>query len=160
MTGDFDLVYTSIGVLCWLPDVTRWARVVASLLRPSGTFFIRDDHPMLMTLDEDTASGLKVTQPYFQTDQPLTWEDETSYISTPGAPPIQHTRNHQWNHSLGEIVSALISAGLTIDHLEETPYSAWCPWPHLMVQEPDGRYRLQDAPDRLPLQFAIKARKR
>ena len=50
VSGNFDLVYTSIGVLCWLPNIARWAQVIASLLKPGGTFFIRDDHPMFMTI--------------------------------------------------------------------------------------------------------------
>lgn len=158
--GDFDLVYTSVGVLCWLPNIAGWARVVASLLKPGGTFFIRDDHPMFMAIGEDVSDGLKIEQPYFQQDSPMTWDYEGSYVEAPeSAPPITHTTSHEWNHSLGEIVSALIDAGLVIDRLEEIPYSAWCPWPELMTQEPDGRWRLTDNPDRLPLQFAIEAHK-
>jgi len=155
--GDFDLVFTSLGVLCWLPDIARWGRTVASLLRPGARFFIRDDHPMFMTIGENVSQGLRVEQPYFQTEQPLTWEDEGSYVdSAPGSAAISHTRNHQWNHSLGEIIMALIDAGLTIDLVDETPYSAWCPWPELMVRDEHG-FRLRDAPERLPLQFAIAA---
>lgn len=157
--GDFDLVYTSLGVLCWLPDVDSWARVVASLLAPGGRFFIRDDHPMFMTIGEDVSDGLRVEQPYFQQEQPLTWEDEGSYVEAAAdAPSVAHTRNHQWNHSLGEIVTALLHAGLVIDALEETPYAAWSPWADLMVNDEGGRgYRLRDHPERLPLQFLIEA---
>lgn len=156
--GDFDLVYTSLGVLCWLPDVDSWARVVASLLTPGGTFFIRDDHPMFMSIGDDVSDGLRVEQPYFQSDKPLTWEDEGSYVEkAASAPAIAHTRNHQWNHSIGEIVTALLRAGLIVDALEESPYSAWCPWPDLMVAEEDRGYRLSDRPERLPLQFVLQA---
>lgn len=157
--GDFDLVYTSLGVLCWLPDIDSWARVVASLLARGGRFFIRDDHPMFMTIGEDVSNGLRVEQPYFQQDRPLTWEDEGSYVeATDDAPAVAHPRNHQWNHSLGEIVTALLRAGLVIDALEETPYAAWSPWPELMVKDEGGRgYRLRDQPERLPLQFLIEA---
>lgn len=157
--GDFDLVYTSLGVLCWLPDVMGWARVVSSLLRPGGMFFIRDDHPMFMTIGEDVSNGLKVEQPYFQASEPLTWEDETSYTHTDGAPRIEHATNHQWNHSLGETITALIKAGLVIDEVGETPNSAWCAWPDLMTQNRDGFYQLREAPERLPLQFTITAHK-
>ncbi|WP_350258379.1 class I SAM-dependent methyltransferase [Scrofimicrobium sp. R131] len=156
--GQFDLVYTSLGVLCWLPDVDRWAQVVASLLRPGGQFFIRDDHPMFMTVGEDVSQGLKIELPYFQREQPCTWESEYSYMPVPeGTPPLTHRRNHQWNHSLSEIVTALIRAGLVIDVLEESTWSHWCPWPELMVREADGRWRLRDNPDRLPLEFVIEA---
>lgn len=157
--GHFDLVHTSLGVLCWLPDIAGWARVVASLLAPGGTFFIRDDHPMFMTVAdprEDLPGVLSIEYPYFEVEEPSTWEDDGSYVEAPDAPRIRHTRNHQWNHSLGEILTSLIQAGLVIDSVEETPYSAWCPWPELMVQE-EGRWRLRDDPARLPLQFAIKA---
>ena len=159
VSGDFDLVYTSIGVLCWLPDVVQWARVIASLLKPGGTFFIRDDHPMFMAIGEDVSDGLKVEQPYFQLDTPMTWDDDSSYVDTPGAPRIAHTTNHQWNHSLGQIITALIDAGLVVDGVEEFTYSAWCPWPGLMEQHADGMWRLREQPERLPLQFAISAHK-
>lgn len=161
VTGMFDVVYTAIGVLCWLPDIDEWAQVVASLMKPGGMFFIRDDHPMFMTI-ADVAPGsdapLIVEQPYFQQEEPLTWEDETSYVTAENAPQIQNTRNHQWNHSLGEIISALINAGLQINQVEEVPYSAWCPWPDLMVKEKQG-WRLRDHPERMPLQFTITATK-
>ncbi len=124
VSGDFDLVYTSIGVLCWLPDVVQWARVIASLLKPGGTFFIRDDHPMFMAIGEDVSDGLKIEQPYFQLDTPMTWDDDSSYVDMPGAPRIAHTTNHQWNHSLGQIITALIAAGLVVDGVEEFTYSA------------------------------------
>ena len=156
--GEFDLVYTSAGVLCWLPQVRGWAEVVAKLLAPGGTFFIRDDHPMFMAIGEDVSHGLRIEQPYFEMPDPLTWEDEDSYVTTPGAPKLTSPRNHQWNHSLGEIVTALIDAGLTITALEETPYSAWRPWPELMVEDSRG-FILRDNPERLPLQFAITATK-
>ena len=136
VSGNFDLVYTSIGVLCWLPNIARWAQVIASLLKPGGTFFIRDDHPMFMTIGEDISDGLKIEAPYFEQDAPMTWDDDSSYVDFPDAPRITHTTNHQWNHSLGQIVTALINAGLVIDELEETPRAAWCPWPELMEQDP------------------------
>lgn len=157
--GDFDLVYTSLGVLCWLPDIDSWAKTVTSLMKTGGTFFIRDDHPMFMSVGEDVSSGLRVEQPYFERSDPLTWDEDGSYVDAPGAPRIVHTTNHQWNHSLGEIVTALIKAGLTIEEFGETSFSAWCPWPDLMVQVPDGRWQLRDDPERMPFQFAITARK-
>ncbi len=157
VAGDFDLVYTSLGVLCWLPDVEGWARVVASLLRPGGRFVIRDDHPMFMTIGDDLGEGLRIEQPYFQRSTPLTWEDAGSYVDAPaGTDAIRNRVNHQWNHSLGQIVTALIKAGLVIDVLEESPYSAWCAWPDLQVRE-GARWRLREDPDRLPLQFMIAA---
>ena len=100
--GSFDLVYTSLGVLCWLPDVTAWARVIASLLRPGGRFMIRDDHPMFMTVGEDVSEALRIEQPYFQRRDPMTWDEPGSYVEAPAdAPEFAHVVNHQWNHSIG-----------------------------------------------------------
>lgn len=157
VTGTFDLVYTSIGVLCWLPDVAAWARVIASLLRPGGRVLVRDDHPMFMTIDEDVSDGLRITQPYFERPEPMTWDDAITYVEAPAdAPAIAHGVNHQWNHSLGEILTALLEAGLRIESFAETPRSAWCPWPELMVRDGDT-WRLREAPERLPLQFVVTA---
>ena len=102
VTGDFDLVYTTLGVLCWLPDVDLWARVVARLLRPGGRLVLRDDHPVFMAVGDDTSQGLTLHEPYFQQEEPMTWEKEDSYVEAPeGAAPITHTRSHQWNHAVG-----------------------------------------------------------
>ncbi|MDO5672676.1 MAG: class I SAM-dependent methyltransferase [Actinomycetaceae bacterium] len=158
--GSFDLVYTSLGVLCWLPDVNAWAEVISSLLKPGGTFFIRDDHPMLMAIGEDTIHGLVIEQPYFQHITPITWDDDQSYVTPPAdAPPITHTRNHQWNHALSEIITALLKAGLILDSFEETTYASWCPWPDLMELDEKHGYYFKDHPERLPLQFVIQAHK-
>ena len=157
--GSFDLVYTSLGVLCWLPDVASWGRVVASLLNPGGRFVMRDDHPMFMALAEDVSGGFTLGQPYFEQAEPLTWEDEGSYIDiSASGHRVHHTVNHQWNHALSEILMALINAGLVIDHVEETTTSAWCIWPDLLEPCPEG-WRLRDRPERLPLQYAIAAHK-
>lgn len=111
---------------------------------------------MFMTIGEDVSQRLSAEQPYFETPEPLTWDDEHSYVTTPDTPALRNTTSHQWNHSLGQTVTALIRAGLTITALEEFPYSAWCPWPDLMIETADG-FRLRDNPERLPLQFAITA---
>jgi len=155
--GDFDLVYSSIGVLCWLPDIAAWARVVASLLRPGGRVLLRDDHPMSMTIGEDVSEGLRIEQPYFERELPMTWDDAVTYVEAPEhAPAIAHGVNHQWNHSIGEILTAVLSSGLVLDSFEETPLSAWTPWPELMVPDGPG-YRLREAPDRVPMQFVLTA---
>lgn len=155
--GSFDVVCTSIGVLCWLTDVAGWAGVVASLLRPGGRFVVRDDHPVLQTLGDDTSRGLVIEQPYFERAEPSTWDEPVTYIeASPEAPRITHGINHQWNHSIGEIVTAVLDAGLVLDSFEETPCSAWMRYPDLM--EPHGPgYRLREGWDRVPMQFVLAA---
>ena len=144
VAGSFDIVYTTLGVLCWLPDIEAWARVVASLLRPGGRLLLRDDHPAFMAVGDDVAHGLTLHEPYFQQPEPMTWEDDGSYVTVPdGTAPIAHTRSHQWNHAVGEILTALLRAGLVLDEVAETRVSAWCRWPDLMEPCEEG-YRFAD----------------
>lgn len=160
VTGDFDLVYTTVGVLCWLPDIEAWAQVVASMLRPGGRLHLRDDHPVFMAVGDDVSGGLTLHEPYFQQAEPMTWDDEGSYVATPdGAEPVRHTRNHQWNHGVGEILTALIKAGLVIDEVAEPRTSAWCRWSELMEPTDDGAWRFSDPVQReqLPLQLLVRA---
>lgn len=143
----------------WLPDLDRWARTVASLLKPGGVFFIRDDHPFFLTTGEDYAEGFSIRYPYFQSSEPITSDDLESYEQTEGAPTLTHTRSHTWNHPISEVVTALLGAGLTITGLEECAESAWQPWPEHMVATDTGKYRLREHPERLPLQYVVTARK-
>lgn len=157
VTGDFDLVYTGIGALCWLPAVRPWARVVASLLRPGGRFLIREDHPIRATTADDVSGGIRIEYPYFERPEPQTWVDEHSYVEAPAdAPVISHSTNHQWNHGLGEVVTALIDAGLVIDSLAEFDHMRWNPWGSAMVADDRG-FRLAERPDRIPLEYVVTA---
>ena len=77
--GSYDLVFTGIGALCWLPSVDRWAAVVARLLKPGGRLFIREGHPVLWSLD-DAADQLVVRYPYFETAEPLVCDEGGTYV--------------------------------------------------------------------------------
>ena len=102
-----------------------WARVVAHFLKPGGAFYIVDGHPARNIFDDEDASGLKVRYPYFGAKEPTVYEaDETTRIYTDGDTPLETTA-YEWSHSLGEIVSALAAAGLTIEFLHEFPFSGW-----------------------------------
>ncbi len=155
--GDFDLVYTGVGALCWLPRVRPWARTVASLLRPGGRFLIREDHPVRSTTADDVTDGIRIEYPYFELAEPQTWTEEQSYVGpVEGAPEITHPTSHQWNHGIGEVVTALIDAGLVIDSLEEFDHMPWNPWGDAMIADAGG-YRLADRPERIPLEYVVTA---
>ena len=80
-----------------------------------------------MAVGDDTSHGLTLHEPYFQRHEPMTWENEGSYVETPeGAAPIAHPRSHQWNHAVGEILTALLRAGLVLEEMSETRVSSWC----------------------------------
>ena len=153
--GSFDLVYTGIGALCWLPDIRRWAAVVAGLLRPGGRLFIREGHPMLWSLDETQAGVLAVEYPYFERAEPVIFEDEGTYVRT-GAVFTQN-RTHSWNHGLGEMITALLAEGMELTGLVEHDSVPWEALPGQMEQIGGGEWRLADRPWRLPHSYTLQA---
>jgi len=156
----FDIVYTGVGAINWLPDIAVWGAVVATMLRPGGTFYIREGHPVLWALrfpiDDPGDETLVVEYPYFEVSEPLAWDEEESYM---GSAAIEHTRTYVWNHGLGEIVSALIAQGLVIELFEEHRFLDW-QGQHHMVEGQDGRWYLPDHQrDLVPLMYSLRARK-
>jgi SAM-dependent methyltransferase len=153
--GEFDLVYTGVGALGWLPDIRRWARVVAGLLRPGGRLFIREGHPVLWSLAEPGDDGLLVIKyPYFEQAEPQVWDEAGTYVTTDVV--FEHTVTHEWNHGLGEIVTALLDTGLTVTGLTEHDSVPWDALPGLMTQS-DGEWRLSDNTARLPCSYMLQA---
>jgi SAM-dependent methyltransferase len=161
LEGEFDVVYTSRGVLGWLPDIQRWAEVVAHFLAPGGTFFINEIHPVAQAFENDGVGPgeLRLTYPYWEHAEPLVFPVHGSYAD-PGADLGKELTEYGWDHGLGEIVTALIDAGLHIESLVEHPYLGW--QTDFLVPDPEvpHRYRLPGELDgRLPLMFSLKATK-
>ena len=157
--GSFDLVFTGIGALCWLPSVRRWAGVVASLLKPGGRLFIREGHPMLMTMADPRADSLLVVDsPYFELPEPQVWEEPGTYVQTDSV--FTHNVTHEWNHGLGETVTALLDEGLTVTGLAEHDSVPWDALPGMMVEIGGGEWRLADRPWRLAHSYTLQAVKR
>ncbi|MHB8452040.1 MAG: class I SAM-dependent methyltransferase [Mycobacteriales bacterium] len=154
----FDLVYTGIGALCWLPDIARWAQVVAGLLRPGGRLFIRDGHPMLFTVDESHTDRVVVDHPYFELDEPVVFDEPGTYVDT----DVRFSANvtHEWNHGLGEVVSALLEAGLELTGLVEHDSVPWEAIPAQITRDDAGEWRLTDRPWRLAASYTLQARRR
>jgi SAM-dependent methyltransferase len=154
--GMFDLVFTGVGALCWLPSVSRWARTVASLLRQGGRLFIREGHPVLWTLGDSRDDGLvAIEYPYFEQDEPVTFSEGGTYVSTDVI--FEHTVTHEWNHGMGEIVTSLLDAGMTITGLTEHDSVPWEALPGQMEQIGGGEWRLADRPQRLPHSYTLQA---
>jgi SAM-dependent methyltransferase len=153
--GDFDVVYTGVGALCWLPDIAQWADVVAALLKPGGRLYVRDAHPMLMAIrhDERSDDQLVVQWPYFE-GPAQRWDKPTTYVDDL---PISETVMYDWNHGLGEIVTGVLDAGLTLTALREHAFCDWKALPSMI--EADEGWVLPEARERLPLMFTLEARK-
>jgi len=157
--GRFDLVYTGVGAICWLPSIDRWAATVAGLLRPGGRLFVRDAHPALLAVGEDHPERLQLDYAYFETPDPMVWDDELTYVDADR--PLTATRSMEWNHGIGEIVTALLAHGMELTALVEHRTVPWLALPDLMEPaELDGECRLREHPDRIPLTFTIQAVRR
>ncbi len=155
---EFDLVYTGVGALNWLPDIARWGRVVAELVRPGGSFYIREGHPMLCALDDERDdTALVVKYPYFETVEPMTFDQTTTYVETGGV-AVTETVSHEWNHGIGEVFTALTSAGLTVTTLDEHRFLDWRFFAHQI--ERDELFHLPDDQiDMVPMMYSMAANK-
>ncbi|MEK6344674.1 MAG: methyltransferase [Curtobacterium sp.] len=155
VTGAFDVVYTSIGTICWLDDLDRWAAQIAALLRPGGVFFIRDGHPAMYALDED-AGELVARHRYFADGTAQQWDDAGTYV---GEGTVANTRTYEWPHPLSEIVNALLGAGLRLRFLDEGQTLPWR-FSARMDELPGGDFAWPGADrDRVPTTFTIVATK-
>lgn len=151
----FDVVYTGVGALCWLPDIRGWARVAAHFLAPGGTLYLREAHPVLWALGDERDDDLLVLHnPYFETAEPL--RSVMPHTYTDGDAELTNQVTYEWNHGLGEVVQALLDAGLTLTSLHEHREVEWQALP-FMVEGEGGRWRLPDRAARLPLMYSLTA---
>jgi 2-polyprenyl-3-methyl-5-hydroxy-6-metoxy-1,4-benzoquinol methylase len=154
--GSFDLVFTGIGALCWIPDIRAWADVVAALLRPGGRLHIREGHPMLWALADARVDGLLVVDlPYFERAEPVVWDEDGTYVETDTV--FSKNVTHEWNHGLGEIVSALFANGMQLTLFEEHDSVPWEAFPGQMKDAGGGEWRIADRPERLAHSYTLQA---
>lgn len=152
----FELVVTTYGTIYWLPDLDRWAEVVATHLEPGGTFYIADGHPFAGPFHyESTADDLRVAHPFFNAAA-ITEEADGSYAGWDFG--LENRRSHGFAHPLGEIVTALVEAGLRIEFVHEHPWSFFQRF-ECMEKDDDDRWRLPGVEHELPFTFSLKARK-
>lgn len=171
--GTFDLVFTGIGALCWIPSVQEWAKVVAGLLKPGGRLFIREGHPVLWTLDDQSTDKLIIDLPYFEREEPMIFHEDDTYVET-GGHKFNATASAEFNHGLGEIIEALLSQHMRISGLVEHQSVPWPALPSQMVPDIRGKhspssttmkqltgeigeYRLKNEPWRLPHSYTLQA---
>jgi 2-polyprenyl-3-methyl-5-hydroxy-6-metoxy-1,4-benzoquinol methylase len=147
----FDVVYTGLGALNWLPDLQAWAQVVASLVTPGGFLYLSEFHPFSSVFADD---DLTVERDYFQ--GAFLYDDPGTYADLEAK--TEHNRTEEWEHPLGDVVSAVIDAGLEIELLHEHDYTLFARWPFLEGR--DGLYRQPEGKPRLPLMYSLRARAR
>jgi SAM-dependent methyltransferase len=149
----FDIVYTGVGALCWLPDMTRWAKVVFDLLKPGGQLYLFEFHPVRWIFDPAETREPVILDSYFSpaegfADGGVTYADASI--------PAAATPTVQWNHTLGAVVTSLVRAGLAIDSLSELDRSVLCEW-EIMQPAGDRMYRMADNRPSLPLMYVLRA---
>ncbi|MES1175349.1 MAG: class I SAM-dependent methyltransferase [Myxococcales bacterium] len=160
--SQYDIVYTSYGVLSWLPDLRRWGELLFTYLKPGGTFYIVEGHPAarMFPTYEDVPKfpPLRPFLSYFHDPAGIRWPAGPDYADH----AVQHQHgSHEWQHTLSDIVCSLLGAGLVLDHLHEFPYCAWEIVSGCELVEPfsdsHGYYGLPASEPQLPLMFSIRA---
>jgi SAM-dependent methyltransferase len=152
--GPFDLVFTTWGTICWLPDMRRWAQVIASVLAPGGELYFADAHPALRVLEEK-AGQLVVTYDHrTPVERPLTFTEATTYTGDPTI--MANQQSHEWMHPLSAILGGLIDAGMTITMFREHDIVPWQALPS-MVRASERMWRLPETYPAVPLSFSLRA---
>jgi 2-polyprenyl-3-methyl-5-hydroxy-6-metoxy-1,4-benzoquinol methylase len=156
MQSKYDVVFTSSGVLGWLPDLEGWANVITHFLRDGGMFFIYEVHPFALLFDEQRDdTELRLRWPYFHQDEPLEFADEVSYA----APETAATCDARyWVHSVSDIIHSLLGAGLVLESFEEHAFLSWSQFAWMERRE-DGYWVLPPGSPDIPLSFTLRARK-
>lgn len=151
----FDIVYTSRGVLGWLPDIAAWARVVHGFLKPGGIFYIDEYHPLCWLLDE------KRPVPAFAYDyfspEPIVDEEDGTYAQRDAT--LKNRRSYGWNYRMSDIISSLVAVGLRIEWLHERPGCTSQTLPYLVQDPTQSRRWFTMPPDQpqVPLSFSLRA---
>ena len=154
--GQYDIVYTSKGVLCWLRDLKQWGRIIAHYLKPGGIFYLMESHPIVMTLEEENAGALAFRYPYFHKNDPTTWPaGDRDYAD---GTYIRQNESAEWEWAISDIVNALIDAGLHLEFVNEYEKLFVQMFPSMTTE--DGRwFRLPQYSRKLPLLPTVRARK-
>jgi len=148
---DFDIVFTSYGVIGWLPDLGQWAGVISRFLKPGGTFVFVEFHPVVWMFDDDFQ---EVGYRYFNSGALV--ESENGTYADRDAPIIQEYVC--WNHGMGEVVNSLLQHNLIIKDLAEYDYSPYNCFRHTVEVEPD-KFRIKKFGNKIPLVYSLVAEK-
>ena len=153
----FDIVFTSYGALCWLPDIKGWANIAAHFVRPGGTFYIAEFHPFSQIFDDaPDVTDLRVHYPYFPGAEPLRFEGLGDY--TDRNAKLENDVTYEWPHATSEVLTALIDVGLCVEFFHEFPETSFRFLP-FMEDAGDGLYRLTKHDGSVPLVYSIRATK-
>jgi len=152
LAREFDIVFTSVGVLGWLPDLEGWAKVIASCLKPGGRFFIFEAHPTAFLFDQQPPAGMRLMYPYFAR-APLIELETGSYAAPDSGTQVT---SHSFSHPLADILGSLLRAGMRITSYDEYSFLRWpaMPW---MTRRDAYFWDLPAEFGEIPMMFALTA---
>jgi SAM-dependent methyltransferase len=154
VSGKFDIVFTSYGVIGWLPDLKTWGKIIADKLKKGGVFYIIEFHPIVWMFDF-LQTPPKLAYPYLNKE--VIYEEYKGTYTNSDADII--SKEYGWNHGLGEVISALTNAGLQIEFLHEFEKSPYNSFPEMQMEN-DGLFILKENQRMFPLLYSIRATKK
>lgn len=156
LQGQFDIIYTSYGVLIWLNNYPAWGEIINHFLKPGGIFYIVEFHPFARMFDDEVNKPeYRIRYPYFYSPKPLEFKSEFTY--TDGDATLTNEIQYEWSHSLSDITNALTAQSLHIEYLHEFDYAAYQMFPFL--EKRDKTFHIPEGMQKLPLMFSLKATK-
>lgn len=151
LTEKFDYIYTSYGVIGWLPDLNKWAKIISHFLKPKGKFIFVEFHPVVWMFDDNFE---KIAYRYFNSGAIVETENGTYADRNANI----HQEYVTWNHSISEVVNSLIKNGLHIEFIDEFDYSPYNCFNKTVEFEPK-KYRIEHLANKIPMVYAIVATK-
>jgi len=156
LIGSFDVVFTSYGVLNWLHDLKKWAKIIEYYLKPGGVFFISEFHPFAWVFDDGHSSELKLKYSYWYSETPEYYTPLGSYADRNAV--VENRGSYEWAHPISEVLNSLIDTGLTILEIKEYQYCVDPLFP-FMENDDEGYYHFINKNYSIPLMFSVKAKK-
>ena len=155
----FDIVYTSMGVLCWISDIRKWAEIISYYLKKDGIFYIMETHPIKNIFDDTVENDLKVKHSYFNQNEPVCFDDDwPDYSDYSDQTYVPKNKSYEWTWSLSDIIKALIENGLQIELLNEYDKLFFKGFKG-MVEDKNGWWYLEKYKGKIPYTFSLRARK-
>ncbi|HRG91477.1 MAG TPA: class I SAM-dependent methyltransferase [Chitinophagaceae bacterium] len=148
--GQFDIVFTSYGTIGWLPDLQPWAKMIAEKLKPGGIFYIAEFHPVVWMFDDDFT---RIAYSY-ENQEVIITENQGTY--TDRSADIKG-KEYSWNHSISEVLNALIGAGLQIKQFNEHMYSPYPCFRNVVEFEP-GKWHIKGMEGKIPMVYSLMAK--
>ncbi|MEF2074122.1 class I SAM-dependent methyltransferase [Consotaella aegiceratis] len=152
----YDLAFVTWGAICWLPDLARWAEVIAAVLRPGGRLYLLEGHPEMNQMEWRDGRFHVAYDWMSPAGGPQAWDEATTY--TGDERKLVNTRCYEWFHPVGQIVTAVLDAGLRLDFLHEHDRIAWRAFPD-MVEVGEDLFAMPEGTTKIPMALSLGATK-